>query len=153
MSKKSSHPHLNGNFDSMSSLLATTSIAAAYQGKIAVVLAGPMQTPNEMSLRRSELDGLAIGAAIDAKEIKGMDQKNALYQAFRAGFIRAYEGGESQAVRHGLDGRQTLVSLRQALSIDENHQPHSGNGMIGTMVAQTYNDSLKGVQIGAGSIS
>jgi hypothetical protein len=142
----SSHPHLNGSFASTAALMTATSIATDYQGKIAVVLEGPMSTDKELTARRSEIDGLAIGAAIDAKKIDSLDEKSALYAVFRSGYMKAYKGGEIQALRHGLDERQPLVSLRQALGIDEKGA-FTDPGQIGKLVAMTYNKVAEGLRV------
>lgn len=137
---KRSHSHLNGNFGLLSGLTTVTAIAADYQGKIAVVLSGATDTDASLRARKSELDGLAIAASIDAKKLGDMKEKQGLYDVFRAGYINLFGGNDATANRRGMYDRTPMVTLRKSLSIiGDGHKVGSDDGMLGTRVIETYN--------------
>jgi len=136
---KRSHSHLNGNFGLLAGLMTATAIAADYQGKIAVVLSGAWDTDASLRARKSELDGLAIAASIDAKKIESVKEKQGLYDVFRAGYINLFGGNDVTATRRSMYDRTPIVTLRKALSIGADHKVGSDDAKLGTLVIETYN--------------
>ncbi len=85
----------------------------------ALLVARDNSTDNRRRVIRRQLDGLVLGLLVDLVDPNVTwtpAQCKKLWQIMRDGFVYAY-GGEHQARRYQMNKRDTVVALRDALSV------------------------------------